>query len=80
MDYRNLNCSKKIYIEESTHSKNNIFVEKGNNIEGNMKNQNIDKNNIKIRRAWLCPHIHNLNYARGKCQNCYSNFYHKSKK
>jgi len=65
-------------VEENNDYKNNINPVNGINKEGNTKQ--IDKNNMKIRRAWLCPHIHNLNYARGKCQNCYSNFYHKSKK
>lgn len=43
------------------------------------ENENSDKkkNSSKVRRAWLCSHIDKINYARGKCQNCYSNFYHK---
>ena len=31
----------------------------------------------KSKKAWLCPHIYRIHYARGKCQNCYLNFYHK---
>jgi hypothetical protein len=30
-----------------------------------------------MKKAWLCPHIYRIHYARGKCQNCYLNFYHK---
>ena len=76
MGYNNFNCSEKIYYEECVNSRNKTS-ENGLNLN---ENQNIINNSIKTKRAWLCPHIHKLNYARGKCQNCYSNFYHRSKK
>jgi hypothetical protein len=34
---------------------------------------------IKTKNAWLCPHLYKPNYARGKCQNCYLNHYHREK-
>jgi hypothetical protein len=36
-----------------------------------------EKCESKIKKAWLCPHIYRIHYARGKCQNCYLNYYHK---
>lgn len=32
------------------------------------------------KKAWLCPHTFKTHYARGKCRNCYLNYYHKVKK
>ncbi len=31
----------------------------------------------RVKKAWLCPHSTRVHYARGKCRNCYLNFYHK---
>ena len=31
------------------------------------------------KKAWNCEHTNRAHYAKGKCQNCYLNFYHKVK-
>jgi hypothetical protein len=31
----------------------------------------------RSKKAWLCIHVNKAHYARGKCRNCYLNFYNK---
>jgi hypothetical protein len=42
-----------------------------------LKKEKKKKQSEDMKKAWLCPHIYRIHYARGKCQNCYLNFYHK---
>lgn len=45
-------------------------------------NMGVNKNKLSLnkKKAWLCEHINRTHYARGKCQNCYLNFYHRQSK
>lgn len=59
-----------------------IFEAKEETVQIPSKQKKKKKGKKKIqcddtKKAWLCPHIYRIHYARGKCQNCYLNFYHK---
>ncbi len=66
---------------DSIKSPENVEEEKNESVKitvkSKIKKERVRKDVEDMKKAWLCPHIYRIHYARGKCQNCYLNFYHK---
>ena len=66
---------------DSIKSEDNVEEEKDESVKitvkSKIKKERVRKDVEDMKKAWLCPHIYRVHYARGKCQNCYLNFYHK---